>query len=62
MLSAFGFMGGAVGLVLVLWIFTVGFWVKAILREQRETNRLLQQMTGAGKSAGTKEETGAKAA
>ena len=45
MLIGFGVYAGAVGLVLTLWLFHVGFLVKKILKEQRETNRLLQQFS-----------------
>jgi len=50
MLNAFGMFGGAIGLVLVIWFFHIGFVVKRILKEQKETNRLLGQM-GNGSSA-----------
>jgi hypothetical protein len=45
MLVGFGVYAGAVGLVLTMWLFHVGFLVKKILKEQRETNRLLQQFS-----------------
>ena len=45
MLIGFGVYAGAVGLVLTMWLFHVGFLVKTILKEQRETNRLLQQLS-----------------
>ena len=45
MLIGFGVYAGAVGLVLTMWLFHVGFLVKKILNEQRETNRLLQQFS-----------------
>jgi undecaprenyl pyrophosphate phosphatase UppP len=45
MLIGFGVYAGAVGLVLTMWLFHVGFLVKKILKEQRETNRLLQQLS-----------------
>lgn len=45
MLIGFGVYAGAVGLVLTMWFFHVGFLVKKILNEQRETNRLLQQLS-----------------
>jgi len=44
MLQAFGIYGALVGFVLVVWFIHVGFLVKKILREQKETNRLLQQL------------------
>jgi hypothetical protein len=48
MLSAFGVFGPAIGIILVLWSFIIGFWVKAILKELRETNRILRESSHAG--------------
>jgi hypothetical protein len=47
MLGAFGVFGSAVGTVVVLWFFIVGFWVKKLVKEQQETNRLLRVLGNA---------------
>jgi flagellar biogenesis protein FliO len=52
MLSAFGIFQSAIGMILVLWIFIVGFWVKKILKQQQETNSILRQIAGASSSPG----------
>lgn len=49
MLHGFGMFEGAVGLVLVVWLFDMGFVLKKMLKEQQETNRLLRSLGSAGK-------------
>ena len=53
MLNGFGIFGAAVGVVLVLWFFYLGFLVKKVIKEQQETNRLLGKLANAGASKGT---------
>jgi len=48
MLNGFGIFGTAVGVVLVLWFFYLGFLVKQVIKEQKETNRLLAKLANAG--------------
>jgi len=50
MLQIFGIYGACVGFVLVAWFFHVGFIVKKVLKEQQETNKLLQQLANGGVS------------
>lgn len=50
MLTGFGIFAGAVGVILSLWFIHVGFIIKKILKEQKETNRLLAQLSNAGAS------------
>ena len=52
MLQAFGVYSALVGFVLVIWFIHVGFLVKKVLKEQQETNRLLQQLASGGGSKG----------
>lgn len=54
MFGAFGIYGSVVGAGVVLWMFIVGFWVKAILKEVKETNQILRQSAGSGAKAETK--------
>ena len=51
MLTGFGMFAGAVGVVMALWIIHMGFVLRDILKQQKETNRILQQLA-AGSSAG----------
>ena len=53
MLSGFGIFNGAVEVVICVWFIHVGFLVKKLVREQRETNRLLRQQGAQGSSLGT---------
>jgi len=53
MLSGFGIYGTAVQVVVVLWIFYVGFLVKKVVKEQQETNRLLANLANAGAAKAT---------
>ena len=48
MLQAWGIYSALVGFAMVVWFIHVGFLVKKVLKEQRETNRLLQQLANAG--------------
>jgi hypothetical protein len=50
MLNAFGIFSGAVGLVLIVWFFNLGFLVRKVLKEQQETNRLLRHLGNANPS------------
>lgn len=54
MFGAFGMYGSVVGAGVVLWMFIVGFWVKAILKAQKETNEILRQSASSGAKAETK--------
>lgn len=47
MLQAFGFYAGAVGLVMTVEFFHVGFLVKRIHKEQKATNEVLRQLVQA---------------
>jgi len=53
MLNAFGIFSGAVGLVLIVWFFNLGFMVRRVLKEQQETNRLLRHLGNAIPSPAT---------
>ncbi len=53
MLSGFGIYGTAVQVVVVLWIFYVGFLVKKVVKEQQETNRLLANLANASAAKAT---------
>jgi hypothetical protein len=44
MLSGFGIFEGAVGAVMCMWFIHVGFMVKSLLKEQKETNGVLRQI------------------
>ena len=50
MVNGFGMFAGAVGVVMALWFIHIGFVLKDILKQQKETNRILQQLA-AGNSA-----------
>jgi hypothetical protein len=44
MLNIFGQYGGIIGLVVIIWVFYVGFLVKKLVKVQEETNRLLRNL------------------
>ena len=52
MLNAFGICEGAVGLLMVVWFFYIGFVIKKMVREQQETNRILRLLGSAGPGLG----------
>jgi predicted anti-sigma-YlaC factor YlaD len=53
MLNGFGIFAGAVGVVMALWFIHIGFVLKDILKQQKETNRILQQLAAGSSAAST---------